>query len=411
MFTKIQNSADFLKIPVSNDIGDVVLYTNNLFDYAIAMNASDIHIEPSRTFVSIRFRVHGDFWYISKMSHEDYGQLLSRIKILANLRIDERQKPQDGKITYQPNGQDTYIDIRVSVLPVVYGEKIAMRILPQDISLLALDQRGFLDVNLEKVKEALGSPYGLILVAGPTGSGKSTTLFSMLTNFDPFTHNITTLEDPVEYNVPHINQTQIKPQIGFDFATGLRSLVRQDPDIIMVGEIRDKETAMLALEAALTGHLVLATIHTNSAAATIQRLINMGVEPFLLASALRLVISQRLAKQLCPHCMQPHKITDKAILNKLSDYVEGVLEENLADVDFFTSPGCEACNNLGFSGRYAVHEVFVKTNDMDSLITGKASVSELESVAKANGMLTIVQDGVIKAAMGKIPIEEVFKLA
>lgn len=319
MLQKITNRKDFLELAPIADLGDIVAYTNNLFDYALELHASDVHIEPNKDFVVTRFRTNGDFIYINKITFEEYAKLISRLKILAELRIDEKYKPQDGKIAYTSEKSGERIDVRMSILPLVEGEKVVMRILRQDTSLLSLDKLDFLEPNLQKIKTSLESRYGIILVAGPTGSGKSTTLFSMLKSFDPLKFNISTLEDPVEYNIPFINQSQIKPQIGFDFAAGLRSLVRQDPDIIMVGEIRDKETAMLAIEAALTGHLVLSTIHTNSAAGTIQRLVNMGIEPFLIASALKMVISQRLVKRLCPECHTSVHIEDPVTQERIRE--------------------------------------------------------------------------------------------
>lgn len=235
MFQKIKDSKTFLNIRHRTDIGDVVAYTTELFDFALELGASDIHIEPSKNYVTLRFRQSGDFVYVDKISHEEYLKLLARIKIMANMRIDEKQKPQDGKIAFtSPMFDSELVDIRVSVIPIVDGEKIVMRILRQNSSLLSLDKLDLLDVNLTQIRSSLESKYGMILVAGPTGSGKSTTLFSMLKAFNPLECNISTLEDPVEYNIPHVNQTQVRPAIGFDFAAGLRSLVRQDPDIIMV---------------------------------------------------------------------------------------------------------------------------------------------------------------------------------
>lgn len=350
MFRKIKDSATFFAMPLRSDLGDVVDYTNGLFDFALETDASDIHIEPTKDFITIRFRQSGDFLFVDKITHDEYAKLLSRMKILANMRIDEKHKPQDGKIAFTSKKLgNELIDIRVSIMPVVDGEKIVMRILRQNADMLSLQKLDFLDANLEKIKTSLTSKYGMILVAGPTGSGKSTTLFSMLRSFDPLAHNITTLEDPVEYNIPYINQTQVKPQIGFDFASGLRSLIRQDPDIIMVGEIRDKETATLAIEAALTGHLILSTIHTNSAAGTVQRLINMNIEPFLISSALKMIISQRLVKKLCPHCSVPYNITNPSMQAKVSGYLSNITEDNIADIDFYKPTGCEKCDSSGFS--------------------------------------------------------------
>ncbi|MFA6090305.1 MAG: GspE/PulE family protein [Candidatus Gracilibacteria bacterium] len=411
MFHKTKDSAVFLAMQTKSDIGDIVDYTNQLFDFALETNISDIHIEPSKHFITIRFRQSGDFLFVDKVTHDEYTKLLSRIKILANMRIDEKHKPQDGKISFVSEKADgELVDIRVSIIPIVDGEKIVMRILRQNADMLSLDKLDFLDVNLAKIKTSLASKYGMILVAGPTGSGKSTTLFSMLRYFDPLAYNIATLEDPVEYNIPHINQTQVKPQIGFDFASGLRSLVRQDPDIIMVGEIRDKETAMLAIEAALTGHLVLSTIHTNSAAGTIQRLINMNIEPFLISSALKMVISQRLVKKTCPHCHTPYKIVDPAMQSTISGYLSNIIEDDVANIDFYKSSGCEKCDMSGISGRMGVHEVLVINEELDPLILGKAPVHEIEEKACELGMITVMQDGLIKAATGKTTIEEIMKL-
>lgn len=257
-----------------------------------------------------------------------------------------------------------------------------MRMLRQNTSLLSLEKLNFSDMNMERIRTSLESRYGLILVAGPTGSGKSTTMFSMLKSFDPLKYNISTLEDPVEFNIPFINQSQIKSQIGFGFAEGLRSLVRQDPDIIMVGEIRDKETAMLAIEAALTGHLVLSTIHTNSAAGTIQRLINMGVEPFLIASSLKMVISQRLIKRLCEKCKESKTVTNMAMVSRLKDELGSIFEGDLTQVEFGFPVGCEFCDHTGFKGRIGVHEVLTMEEGLNPQILNKASVQDLERRAK-----------------------------
>lgn len=411
MFHKIKDSKAFHTLSIQNDLGDIIDYTNWLFNFALETESSDIHIEPMKGFITLRCRQSGDFIYVSKIAHEEYAKLLSRIKILANMRIDEKQKPQDGKIAYiSEKFNHELVDIRVSIMPITEGEKIVMRILRQNTSLLSLDKLDFLDVNLEKIKASIASKYGIILVAGPTGSGKSTTLFSILNAFNPLEHNITTLEDPVEYNIPHINQTQVKPQIGFDFANGLRALMRQDPDIIMVGEIRDKETAMLAIEAALTWHLVLSTIHTNSAAGTVQRLINMNIEPFLISSALKMVISQRLVKKLCPKCSKSYHITDPVIQKKAEWYLHNISEDRIEDLDFYKTGGCESCDMTGYKGRIGLQEVLIVDEKLDSLILGKAPIYEIEQKAQELGMLTIMQDGFIKAATGKVTIEDVMKL-
>ncbi len=408
---KTKSTEKFINMSVNTDLGDVVEYTNNLFQEAIETGSSDIHIEPVRESVSVRFRESGDFIFIDRIALDEYAKLLSRIKILANLRIDEKQRPQDGKIAFQGRrGADDLIDIRVSVMPVVDGEKVVMRILRQDSSRLDMEKIDFLDFNLEKIRNVLKSKFGLVLVAGPTGSGKSTTLFSMLKAFNPLEYNITTLEDPVEYNIPYINQTQVKPGVGFDFASGLRSIVRQDPDIIMVWEIRDKETAMLAIEAALTGHLVFSTIHTNSAWGTIQRLINMWVEPFLISSALKLIISQRLVKRICSKCSKTHKIPTGPISKKIQGYLNGVIDDKVEDIEFVKPGGCEICANTGYKWRMAIHEVLVMQEELDELILEKATVHDIEQKACELWMVTILQDGILKAATGNTSVDEVMKL-
>ena len=412
VFQKEKTPKKFLTHEVRQDIGDVIGYSNGLFDFAITERASDIHIEPSRDSINLRFRVSGDFIFVDRISHEEYAKLISRIKIMANLRIDEKYRPQDGKIAYTSEEHNENVDIRVSIIPVVDGEKVVMRMLRQDTSLLSLEKLDFLDVNMERIKTSLESRYGIILVAGPTGSGKSTTLFSMLKHFDPLENNISTLEDPVEYNIPFINQSQIRPQVGFTFAEGLRSLVRQDPDIIMVGEIRDKETATLAIEAALTGHLVLSTIHTNSAAGTIQRLINMGIEPFLITSSVKMIISQRLVRRLCPACSARgiYRLPEGSLKDRVAEQLSGVVDDDLSQVDFHQPVGCPECDDFGYKGRVGVHEVLVMDEALHPLILEKASAAELDHKAHELGMVGIVQDALIKSATGKTSIEEAMQL-
>lgn len=407
---KTKDKKQFEAMQITTDLWDIVDYTNGLIDLAINLAVSDIHIEPSRDFVSIRFRESWDFMYIDKISSDEYTKLLARIKILANLRIDEKFRPQDGKIAFNKPWTKEVIDIRISLLPIVDGEKIVMRILRQDLSMLNLDKLDFLDVNVKKIKETLKSKYWMILVAWPTWSGKSTTLFSILKNFNPLDYNISTLEDPVEYNIDYVNQTHVRPDIWFDFASGLRTLVRQDPDIIMVWEIRDRETAMLAIEAALTWHLVLSTIHTNSASATIQRLINMGVEPFLVTSALKLVISQRLIKKICPECKKPYKVTEPQILSKIDSYLTWVIPEKAANIDFYKWSWCPYCSGTWYKWRISTHEVLVVDEKLDSLILNKSSANEIEKKAKELGLITIMQDAILKAATWKTTIDEALKL-
>ncbi len=411
MFSKkTKDKEEYLKMEINNDVGDIIDYTSELILLAMELQASDVHIEPLKSFVSIRFRESGDFIYIEKISHDEYTKLLSRIKIMANLRIDEKNRPQDGKIWFKAEKTWELVDIRVSILPIIDWEKIVMRILRQDSSLLNVDKLEFLDLNLSKTKETLKSQYWMILVAWPTWSGKSTTLFSILNHFNPLEYNISTLEDPVEYNIPYINQTQVRPEMWFDFANWLRSLVRQDPDIIMVWEIRDKETASLAIEAALTWHLVLSTIHTNSAASTIQRLINMWIEPYLIVSALKLIISQRLVKKICPYCKKQYRITEEVLSNKIDGYLKWIIPEKAKDIDFYEAIWCEKCWNTWYKWRIWIQEILVLNEELDSLILNKASVHEIEEKAKKLGMITIMQDWIIKAATEKTTIQEVMKL-
>lgn len=395
---------------LKNEIGDVVEYVNNLFKTAIDRNASDIHIEPHEAFMLVRFRMDWDFQIIDKINRDNISSVVTRLKVLSKIKIDENKKPQDGKITYFYEKDKKNVDIRLSTLPTSYGEKVVMRILKQDASLTDITKLGLIDVNLERVTEALKSRYGIVLVAWPTGSWKSTTLFWILKHFNPLEYNIETLEDPIEYDIEYVNQSQVRPDIDYTFATGLRSLVRQDPDIIMVWEIRDKETAVLAVEAALTGHLVFSTIHTNSAAGTVQRLINMGVEPFLLASAMRMVISQRLAKRLCQNCKTPIEISP-LVKKKIDSFLSPIMEaEELKNITFFEWKWCDFCNGTGYKWRIWIHEVLIVGDYFEEMILEKRSSNEMAEKAIEHGMITIVQDGLIKAALGETTIEEALKL-
>jgi len=398
------------EIKIRKDIPDVIIYINDLFDKAILDNISDIHIETIKNFILVRFRKDWDFIIHDKISPEHISTILTRLKVLSKVKIDENKKPQDGKIVYTSEKYKETIDIRVSTLPTIYWEKIVMRILRQDISLLNLDGIWFFEDNLKKVKEVLKSKYGIILVAGPTWSWKSTTLFSILKYFNPLDYNISTLEDPVEYNIDYINQSQIKPEIWYTFASGLRSLVRQDPDIIMVWEIRDKETALLSIEAALTWHLVLSTIHTNSAAATIQRLINMWIEPFLIASALKMVISQRLIKKVCQHCKKEY-IPDEFTKAKIKKELFDIMDENeINELTFYKWIWCEHCNNTWYSWRIWIHEVLELWDYLEKSILEMASANEIHKIAKKQWMITIMQDAILKATMWETTLEEAFKL-
>lgn len=405
------NRNEIEKIPLKRDLGDIVEYVANIFKSAVNKKASDIHIEPTEDFLLIRYRIDGDFILVDKVDRENISAIITRLKVLARVKIDENKKPQDGKIVYHHEEADENIDVRFSTLPTKFGEKIVMRILRQDESLTNLEALGLIDINIEKVREALKSKYGIMLVAGPTGSGKSTTLFGVLKHFNPLELNISTLEDPIEYNIDYVNQSQVRPDIGYTFASGLRTLLRQDPDIIMVGEIRDKETGTLAVEAALTGHLVLSTIHTNSAAATIQRLINMDIEPFLLASAMKMVISQRLGKRLCAHCKTEYVPNDYE-KRKINTFLSPILEEeDMKNLVFYKWEWCEKCGWSGYKWRLGIHEVLIVEDYMEPMILAKASANEMQVEAiKQGGMITIVQDALLKASLWETTIEEALKL-
>ena len=405
---KSPQNAEEMKI--RKDAWDIVEYITQIFKNSIKLWASDIHIEETKTYVQVRFRKDGDFIIYDRLDHQNYSALITRLKVLSRIKIDENKKPQDWKISFYYDEEDEDIDVRLSTFPTKYWEKVVMRLLRQDESLININKLGFIDVNLKRIKEALRSKYGIILVAGPTWSGKSTTLFWVLKHFNPLEYNISTLEDPIEYDMDFVNQSQMYPDIGYSFAEWLRSLMRQDPDIIMVWEIRDKETSMLAVEAALTGHIVFSTIHTNSAAGTVQRLINMDIEPFLIASALKMVISQRLWKRLCTHCKVPDELWEVKI-KKVKNFLKEIMsEDEIGKIVFYKWEWCEKCGDTGYKWRVWIHEVLISDEWLEELVLEKSSVWEMLKWAKAHGMITIVQDALLKAAIWETTVEEAFKL-
>jgi type IV pilus assembly protein PilB len=335
-----------------------------------------------------------------------YNGIIARVKILAKLRLDEKRKPQDG--SFSSNIEGRKIDFRVSTMPAYYGEKVAIRILDSEKGVKPLEKLGLSEVNLALVKEAIQKPYGLILVTGPTGSGKSTTLFSMMNQLDKEKSNIVSLEDPVEYHMPNVNQSQMMPEIGYTFASGLRSILRQDPDIIMVGEIRDKETAQLAVQAALTGHLVLSTLHTNNAIGAIPRLIDMGVDPYLIAPTLILSVAQRLARMTCESSRKlvPIDSTIKAQIEEQMKDLPPQFKVNIKDEMYDTVPSNECPS--GTRGRVAVYEMFKIDAEMQSVILKNPTSTEIYKVARKNGMLMMREDAMLKALEGTIPFTEVY---
>ena len=396
----------------------VVRIVDTLLRHAIIQGASDIHIEPAEEEVIVRYRIDGILNDAMKLPKHASGTLVARIKVLSNLKLDQKRLPQDGRFKMEMDGQK--VAFRVSVLPVFYGEKIVMRLLRENRTGYSLEGIGFHGSTLERIHKATRATTGIILVTGPTGSGKSTTLYTVLDLLNSPEVNISTIEDPIEYQMPRINQSQVKPEIGFSFAAGLRSLMRQDPDVIMVGEIRDEETASLAINAALTGHLVLATVHTNSAAGTVARLIDMGVESFLLVSTLRVAIGQRLVRKLADDKL-PYVMT-KAERDELSQHVdldlvlktlkeEKVVADNATwkDVPFY-HPKEKGETEDGYRGRLGIHEVLEVTPTIKEMVIAGKTGDEVEAQARKEGMLTMLEDGIYKAAKGNTSIEEVLRV-
>jgi len=381
-----------------------------ILHYAVEGVASDIHIEHMGERVRVRFRVDGVLNTSLVLPIKVHSAVLARIKILCNMRLDEKRKPQDGRFSATIEGRK--IDFRVSTFPSYYGEKVVMRILDSQKGVIGLDAMGFTGRNLKLIREAIDRPYGLILISGPTGSGKSTTLYSMLSEVDKDHENVLSLEDPVEYNIPGMNQSQVRPEIGYTFANGLRSTLRQDPDIIMVGEIRDRETAQLAIQAALTGHLVLSTIHTNSAIGVIPRLVNMGIDPYLIAPTLVLAMAQRLVKALCPGAGKPIPVEDSINImfeKQFSDLPAHFRNELPEFKEVWEASPSAECPN-GTRGRRAVAEVFSMSKELEHVILTNPTEPEIFKVVRSQGMLTMKEDAMLRAIKREIPFEEVNRL-
>jgi len=391
------------------DDSKTIWIVNDIFLNAMMKKASDIHIEPREKNLRIRFRVD---WYF--INYKDYPlkekeSILARIKILSYLRIDEHRQPQDWKINYKMFGWKS-IDMRVSVLPNIYWEKCVIRLLKKDETPPELRELWIMPYNMVRIKKHLKDQNWMILAVWPTGSGKSTTLFSMLSQFDPEENNISTLEDPVEYRIKWVNHTQIQPIIGFTFAKWLRSLLRQDPDIIMVGEIRDEETAKLAIEASITGHMVFSTLHTNSATHTIQRLVNLWIDPLLIWSSLKSIISQRLVRKLCVHCKEKYLAfprIEKYILGKVWKYMKK--KDNLSLYKAHEG-GCKKCNNTGYSGRIWLYEVLEMTDKLEQLLLKNATRTQLEIQAIWDWMVPIKEDALLKVVLWETSLEEVLSV-
>jgi len=378
--------------------GNIVNMANRLITDAIRMGASDIHIEPYEKFMRVRYRLDGVLHEMQQLAIDKSKPLISRLKIMSELDIAEKRRPQDGRIRVRQDNRT--IDIRVSSLPTDFGEKVVLRILDKSQLQLDLAKLGFEREDLKKFERTIKLPYGMILVTGPTGSGKTTTLYAALQHINDPKVNITTIEDPVEYNLPGINQTQVRSEIGVTFSAALRSILRQDPNIIMVGEIRDSETAEIAIRSALTGHLVFSTLHTNDAPSAVTRLIDMGVEPFLVASSLRMILAQRLLRKLCDKCKASYEPA-----NEEREELEILKKEGA----FCKAVGCPSCNNTGYKGRAAVYEVLLVQNGFSDLISHGVRTSDLRKKAQELGMSTLREAALRKAMRGETSVEEILR--
>jgi type IV pilus assembly protein PilB len=403
------------------DDAPVVKLVSMLIAQAIMDRASDIHIDPEGKNIKVRYRIDGVLREVRTLPREMHAPIVSRIKILANMDIAEKRVPQDGRfqarVTHTDSGPvvtavfrersalrmdgETAVDVRVSTLPVIQGETVVMRLLDRSHIIMSLEGLNFSAETFDRYRKLITRPYGMILVTGPTGSGKTTTLYASMNTIDRKTNNIVTVEDPVEYQMMGVNQVQVNPKAGVTFASGLRSILRQDPDIIMVGEIRDRETAEIAIHAALTGHLVFATLHTNDAAGAATRLIDMGIEPFLIASSAIGILAQRLARKVCDHCKQPY-VAASELLKSL-----GIASGTMA---FYRGEGCPACKNSGYQGRVGLFELMEMTDAVRGLVVAKASSMTIKSAAAQAGFKTMRQEGLIKAAAGTTTVEEVLRV-
>jgi len=381
----------------------IVKIFDTILAYAVSERASDIHIETLADEVIVRFRIDGVLRDIVSLKRGVEDALVARIKILSDLKIDEHRVPQDGRHKFSLN--DEIISLRISIIPSFYGENVVMRILREGARPLSLEELGIAGSGLERIRANITKPHGMILVTGPTGSGKTTTLYSILNILNTIEVKVCTIEDPIEYGINRVSQIQVNAKTGVEFSAGLRALLRHDPDIIMVGEIRDKETAEIAIHAALTGHLVLSTLHTNTAAGAIPRFIDMGVQDFLLASTVNIIVAQRLVRKICPSCISKYD-PDVSIRKKLSKDL-GV---DLTNQKFYKGKGCDKCNNKGYTGRIGIYEVLEISEKIRNLITDKATSEEIQKQAVEEGMSTMLMDGLDKVSSGSTTIEEVIRV-
>jgi type IV pilus assembly protein PilB len=406
---EIEKPITFQQENVGSEEGPIIRLFELLVRRAVSLRASDIHLEPLPDKARVRFRLYGDLKTFAYLPKDVHYPLVNRVKILTNLRLDETRVTQDGRFRAIIQGRE--IDFRVGILPTINGEKVAIRILDPLVGLKKVQELGLADYHSEIIEKNLQKSFGMILVTGPTGSGKTTTLYALVQAVNKEKINIVSLEDPVEYKVLGINQSQVRPEIDYTFARGLREILRQDPDVILVGEIRDEETAELAIHAALTGHLVFSTLHTNTATGAIPRLIDMGVKPYFIPSTVNLVIAQRLVRNLCPNCLE-----EKECSSELLAEVQSVLEtapsnyKNL-EVKCFESKGCKNCNFRGYIGRIAIFEMFEMSKDIAEAVFKHASEQEILEIVQKQNFISLRLDGIIKASQGIISLEEVFKVA
>ncbi len=394
--------------------GNIPSLVQNLLSYALYLGASDVHIEPGEKLTNIRLRVDGTLRSITQLSDNLHASLVSRIKIMGNLKIDEQRLPQDGKSSIvTDDGQS--MDLRINTLPTIFSEKIVMRLQDKNRTIPSFEELGIRGSSLLNMNNGIKKPNGIVLVTGPTGSGKTTTLYSGLYKIKDESVNIMTLEDPVEYQMKWVTQSQVKPDIWYDFASGLRAALRQDPDIIMLWEIRDLETVEIAIKAALTGHLVLSTIHTNSAIATITRITDMGIKPYLFAASVNVIQAQRLVRKICTHCKEAYK-PDNKMINDIKKYLEGLPKtegvdlNSLNDIYLARGKGCDKCTGTGYKWRIGIYEVLNIDKDLRTLISKNADMHVIETHAKKNGFVPMFQDGIIKALAGVTSIEEVLSI-
>lgn len=394
---------DISELKSASQEAPVIKLVNGMLADAIRQGASDIHLEPYEKVFRVRFRIDGVLYKVMDPSLKFKNAIISRLKIMSNLDIAERRLPQDGRIKIKME-RDLDVDFRVSVLPTLFGEKVVLRLLDKSSLQLDMTKLGFEEDDLKNFQKAISQPFGMVLVTGPTGSGKTTTLYSALSELNKISQNISTAEDPVEYNLMGINQVQIHEEIGLTFANTLRAFLRQDPDIILVGEIRDYETAEIAIKAALTGHLVLTTLHTNDAPSTVNRLLNMGIEPFLISSSVILILAQRLVRKICPECKTSITLPEQAFIDL------GVKPEEFRDIPLYKGTGCKHCSNTGFKGRIAIYEVMPVNENVKELILKGASSTDLKKEVIKSGLSTLRKSALNKMKQGLTTVEEVLRI-